>query len=229
MIKIFIRSVSFLAMITYGSIGYALPILTPSSLNSGDTYQLIFVTSTTRDATSSNIADYNAFVQSAANAAWLGGGTILDGVQWSAIGSTAFVDARDNALVTGPVFNLGDELVASDFADMWNGSIPFAIRFDEYGNIASDIVWTGSGPDGRKILGLYLGGGMFDSTNIGSTSSLSSDWIDNSGNDSVRVYGLYALSGELTVPRTQIPEPAILSLFGLGLAALGLSRRKRRV
>jgi len=93
----------------------------------------------------------------------------------------------------------------------------------------SDIVWTGSGPDGRKISGLYLGGGMGDSTNIGSTSSLSSDWIDNSGDDSVRVYGLYALSGELTVPRTQIPEPAILSLFGLGLAALGLSRRKRRV
>ena len=38
------------------------PILVPPDLRPGDTSRLIFVTDATRDATSSNIADYNAFV-----------------------------------------------------------------------------------------------------------------------------------------------------------------------
>ena len=39
----------------------------PTGLNGGDQYRLVFVTSTTRDATSSDIADYNAFVNYAAS------------------------------------------------------------------------------------------------------------------------------------------------------------------
>ena len=40
----------------------------PPGLNAGDTYRLVFVTSNTTTATSTNIADYNAFVTSAADA-----------------------------------------------------------------------------------------------------------------------------------------------------------------
>lgn len=44
----------------------AVPIPVPTGLAPGDNYRLAFVTSTTRDATSSAIADYNDFVTAAA-------------------------------------------------------------------------------------------------------------------------------------------------------------------
>jgi len=37
-------------------------VTVPPGLNPGDPYRLVFVTSTTRDALSSAIADYNSFV-----------------------------------------------------------------------------------------------------------------------------------------------------------------------
>ena len=42
--------------------------LIPAGLGPGDQFRLLFVSSTTRDATSSDIADYDAHVQSAAAA-----------------------------------------------------------------------------------------------------------------------------------------------------------------
>lgn len=44
---------------------------TGSPWQAGDQYRFVFVSSATRDATSTNIADYNAFVQDLANAATL--------------------------------------------------------------------------------------------------------------------------------------------------------------
>ena len=41
--------------------------LIPSDLNVGDSFRFLFVTSGTRNAESSNINDYNLFVQNAAN------------------------------------------------------------------------------------------------------------------------------------------------------------------
>ena len=48
----------------------ALAVFIPIGLNPGDTYHLAFVSSTIRDATSSDIAVYNAHVHAAADA-WL--------------------------------------------------------------------------------------------------------------------------------------------------------------
>ena len=76
-----------------------IPITVPSDLNPGDPYRLAFVTSTTRDATSTNIADYNNFVSGVAN-----GVTQLAalGTTWKAIGSTSADDARDNTGTKAP-------------------------------------------------------------------------------------------------------------------------------
>src|SRR5215471_8873092 len=75
--------------------GRAAPITVPPSLSPGDQYRLVFVTSTRRTATSSSIGDYNLFVTNAAN-------TVPElaalGTTWTAIASTATVDARDNTL-----------------------------------------------------------------------------------------------------------------------------------
>ena len=57
---------------------------TSSPWQLGDQYRFAFVTSTTRNATSTVIADYNTFVQNAANASSLG----LSGATWKVIGST---------------------------------------------------------------------------------------------------------------------------------------------
>jgi hypothetical protein len=72
----------------------AAPIVTPVGLSAGDTYRLAFVTSTTRDGLSPDIADYNAFVTAAANSQ-----AVLAslGTTWSAVASTNdLTDARDN-------------------------------------------------------------------------------------------------------------------------------------
>lgn len=72
-------------------------VFVPPGLNPGDEYHLVFVTEGTRDATSHDIADHNAFVQAEAERE---GATTEDfGIHWFAIGSTATVNARDNALV----------------------------------------------------------------------------------------------------------------------------------
>lgn len=211
----------------------ALPILTPSHLNPGDTYQLVFVTSTARDATSPDIADYDAFVQSAANASWLGGGTVLDGVQWSAVVSTIFVDARDNALVTGPVYNLGDALVASDFSDMWDGGITSPISFTEVGDMLTGRVWSGSYASGIRAFSYSLGSYQnFHHSATGWSTQTDADWFGNehflSADNFRNPHHVYALSEELTVPDAQIPSPTTLALFGLGLAGLGIRHRERK-
>jgi hypothetical protein len=71
----------------------AIPITVPTGLNPGDEYRLAFVTSTTRDATSSDITVYNGFVTASANAVTE---LALLGSTWTAIASTPTADARDN-------------------------------------------------------------------------------------------------------------------------------------
>ncbi len=83
---------------------FAAIITLPTSLNLGDEYRLAFVTSGTRDATSSDIADYNTFVTNAANAV---PALASLGTTWTAIGSTATVDARDNTNTVPSTVNGG--------------------------------------------------------------------------------------------------------------------------
>ncbi|MEO1513647.1 MAG: T9SS type A sorting domain-containing protein [Bacteroidota bacterium] len=133
----------------------------------GDTYRLIFVSSTTRNATSTNIADYNSHVQSAATAAGLGS------VNWYAIASTSTVDAVDNTFTTstdtdGALFLMnGTQVVANDIADFWDGTINTQIDLDENGSLRPNdtpiftswtAVWTGTKDDGTADDSRYLGG-----------------------------------------------------------------------
>src|SRR3954463_16265743 len=74
---------------------------TPAGLNPGDQFRFVFVTDGIRDATSTNIADYDSFVNAEA------GGATYDGVvvNWLAIGSTDSVDAIDHVgQANAPVF-----------------------------------------------------------------------------------------------------------------------------
>lgn len=101
----------------------------PADLPPGSTYHVAFVTSTTRDAASTDIADYNAFVQGRADAAGIGSSL---GITWKVIGSTATAAANVNALVSGPVYGLDGVKIADDYADMWDGSLDSAIDRNEF-------------------------------------------------------------------------------------------------
>ena len=203
-------------------------IIAPPSLNPGDKYHLVFVTSTTRDATSTNIADYNAFVQSAADAAGIGN-TV--GVTWYAIGSTLTVAARDNAVVgaTTPVYLLnGTTKVADNFADMWNGNIDAKINLTEYLATYSSYVFTGSSdageiPDwGAQWLGDIRPGE--EGPVVGNANLNNSGWMDNgaANGDPYTSRPFYALSEELTV----VPEPSAAFFGGLGMLLMLVRRRR---
>lgn len=193
-------------------------LIVPDGLMPGESYQLAFVTSGTTAATSTDIAFYNALVQSAANAAGMGS------VTWSVIGSTATVNANVNAPVTGKVFNMNGELVASSYADFWDGThtVGVGIDYDENNNARNFNVWTGSTTSGTSSSTAALG----NATVVwGESTFASSGWIARDTNNATVAYALYALSAPLTAP---VPVPAAVWLFGSGLAGLLAIGRKRR-
>ncbi len=205
----------------------------PPGLSPGDTYQIVFVTQGTSGATSADIADYNAFVQSQAEIS--GALTENWGVLWNAIASTPTVDAHTNATVTAPVYLLDSALVATDYADLWDGSIQHAIDKDQMGGTWNDYVWTGTLIDGQTAASGTegaLGGPSFRYA-LGGTYATDSEWIfaggqiSTSGSFIIPAH-FYAISEVLTV----VPEPtsfgtcALISSLG---AVAGLGRRRRDV
>ena len=136
--------------------------LIPTGLGAGDEFRLIFVTSNRRDAQSSNIADYNGFVQGAAG----GGHTDIRPYRsgFRVLGSTRTVDARDNTATTPttddrgvPIYWLNGPRAADDYADFYDGawdnrdpgrnehgnSVHFGTAFN-----SGNSIWTGTGSDG---------------------------------------------------------------------------------
>jgi hypothetical protein len=216
----------------------AAPITIPTGLNPGDTYRLAFVTSTTRDATSTDIADYNAFVTAAANSQ---GALAALATTWTAIASTATVDARDNTNTVQtsaggsngvPIFLLNDTELVDGYDNLWDATINTALRISEDGStlpipdlLNIPVAWTGTGTPGIGFISGELGNG---SAATGAIFLSGPEWrsslfltVNTTSNH------LYAISGTLTVAAATIPEPGPLSLLALGLVGLGFWRRKR--
>ena len=96
--------------------------LVPSGLGPGDSFRLLFLSSTTRDSSSSSIADYNAFVQNLATAGHSASRPYRS--QFKAVGSTDDTDARDNTDTTFPasdkgvpIYWLGGSKLADNYQD----------------------------------------------------------------------------------------------------------------
>jgi hypothetical protein len=208
----------------------AAPITVPTGLNPGDTYRLAFLTSKLRDATSTNIADYNAFVTGVANAV---PELATLGTTWKVIGSTALVDARENTgtspLIGGaPIYRLDGAQIAASNADLWDGSINVPIIVSENGgHINREFVATGMYEWGAGYPGLELGTANPVLGRLGTTNYT---WAVALVGDSTAPVNFYAISGVLTV----VPEPSSLLLVCSGVTAVlgcqfgGRCRRKRQ-
>ncbi len=209
-----------------GAPAIAHAVWTAPSLAPGTTYELIFVTSTVTQAADSTLADYNTFVQDAAAL-----DPSLPKTTWTAIASTEAEAATSNiASCAGcEVFLVDGTEAATNQADLFSGgSLLHAINEDENGNTVNSYVWTGSTTSGDIDGGSALGDayvGIGDSSSTSASGFLSTYPYALTNNSSLP---LYAISGQLTVPGSSMPEPMSGSLLLAGGAATGLVRRLRR-
>jgi hypothetical protein len=196
------------------------PSTVPMNLDVGDEYRLAFLTSTTRDAISADLADYNAFVSATANAI---PELLALSTTWKALASTDLIAARDNSgtdpgAATGvPIYLLNDTLLASNNADLWDGTISEELDVDESGASTEEplSVWTGSDSSGAGPFFSELGS-TSTMTIAGATNQVGEGWILNTVTDFEAEKHLYAISDVLTVP-TAVPALtgwATLALVG---------------
>lgn len=213
---------------------HAAAITVPAGLNPGDNYRLVFVTSTTRNATSSNIADYNAFVTSAAN---LDLGLAALGTTWAALATTSTVGVLTNLLnevglasndTIIRLYNTGGVLVATGvtvpMTGLYGGTFTSHSGFlntTEAGGILPVVnVWTGTLGDGTTLATRELGSPQ--AAFVGATLlTFNNNWTTTSSQLVSSLFPLYGISGLLTVP-SAVPEPSTLAMLGCASLALGL-------
>ncbi len=101
--------------------------LKPTAVTAGTQFRLLFLSSTKRNATSTDIADYNTFIQGRAAAGHADIQTYSTGFR--AVGCTAAVDARDNTYTTYtstdkgvPIYWLNGAKAADEYEDFYDGS-----------------------------------------------------------------------------------------------------------
>lgn len=131
----------------------------------GQSFRLLFVTSDRTPATSPDLSTYNSFVQNAAkkNSCF----SNFSG-EFRALVSTRAVDARDNSgtapagesYTAGegvPIYWVGGDKVADDYADFYDGRWDSSTPKNQRGGRGRNTVWTGSYDDGTKHLSQYAG------------------------------------------------------------------------
>ena len=155
--------------------------ITPDCLSPGDPYRILFVTSNTRDAQSGNIADYNTFVQNAADGVT---GTPFASITFRVLGSTSAVNARDNTGTTGAgtgirTFYYQGRKVADSYTDLYDGTWDTNEPRHQDGMVRAAgggfdaFILTGTNNDGNTgaTLGTPTGVGTGDSQTTGSPLS----------------------------------------------------------
>jgi hypothetical protein len=210
-----------------GSIVSAAVITVPPGLAPGAIYHLVFVTSGTRDATSSNILDYDQFVTDQANL-----NPVLTGLgtTWRVIGSTATVDADDHVSpLNGPIYRL-DGVFVTDPA-LYTGTLSVPINLNQVGVLTPGIVWTGTSNLNLHKTIYPLGGAPGTPGTMWTTNGRSDfsdvSWLSRNVRPPTESNRLYGISGPLVVA-SEIPEPATLTLFTAALLGLIWCARRRR-
>ena len=231
------------ALATLGtSAAQAALVVVPPGLNPGDQYRLVFVTAGTRNATSSDINDYNTFVTNQVTGSALATQLTTAGfnpntITWKAIGSTSATSAKVNTGTDGtqpdvPIYLIDGNRVANNNADLWDGSIQTNINRTQIDTSKNASVWTGTQAGGSTGSPLGNAIGFPPTANMGATIYTDSRWINEITILSVsQSLSLYGMSSVLTVPSAavSVPEPSsLLGFITLGGLMLGGAVRKAR-
>ena len=143
--------------------------LKPTAVTAGTQFRLLFLSSTKRNASSTDIADYNTFIQGLAAAGHADIQTYSTGFR--AVGCTADTDARDNTYTTYtstdkgvPIYWLNGAQAADEYEDFYDGSWDDeANDKNESGTNAHDTSqtdnypWTGCNQDGTEAISVVVG------------------------------------------------------------------------
>jgi hypothetical protein len=225
-----------IAIVVFGSLSTAhaeaVALATPAGLAPGAQFRFLFLTSGTQAATSTDIGDYNTFVNSQASGATYEGNV----VSWKAVGSTATVNARDNVGGFGtdvPVYLTNGTKLAGDLTTgtsnqgLWSGTLLTTPTIGIDGNgVTTRFAFTGSNKDGTGLTDKQLGAAS--SVQYGdptfNISTLGWYFTINGMPNSIAA-NLYGVSSELTVA---VPEPSTCAMALAGLAFGGYSMFRRR-
>jgi hypothetical protein len=229
-----------IAIVVFGSLSTAqaepVSLATPAGLAPGAQFRFLFLTSGTLAATSTDIADYNTFVNGQASGATYEGSI----VSWKAVGSTATVNARDNVGGFGgnvPVYLTNGTLLAGDLTTstsnkgLWSGTLwaTPTILIDGTA-VASGFALTGSNPDGTGLTDRQLGAPQTVQYGLPQFNVSTLGWyFSQTGMPPSAAASFYGVSSELTVPNAvpEIDSAGMTSVLALVTGALALIERRR--
>ena len=189
--------------------------LTPTGLIGGDKFRLLFITYTGHSSANTDIENYNAYVQSQANAGNAHAAIKPYSYWFRVLGSTEDVSARDNTMTTGagaPIYWMGGDKVADNYGDFYDGSWDSEMSSGRAGIPSSSAyaLWTGTENNGTRASanGVYQTLGTA-SVRIGSLNG-SGDPLSSLNTIPGTNYHYYALSGIFIAPNTDATgQPAI--------------------
>jgi len=229
-----------IAIVVFGSLSIAhaepVSLATPAGLAPGAQFRFLFLTSGTQAATSTDIGNYNTFVNSQASGATYEGSV----VNWKAVGSTATVNARDNVGGFGgnvPVYLTNGTLLAGDLTTstsnkgLWSGTFFTTPIIGIDGNgVTTTFAFTGSNADGTGYPSGQLGAASFVRYGDPTVNVDTFGWhfSINGMPDSFAV-NFYGVSSELTAPNAvpEIDPAGMTSVLALVTGALALIERRR--
>ena len=210
------------ALLMTGLPAHASLVLRPPGLHAGDQFRVLFITSDTHDARSSDIASYDSFVNGLAVTAGIDS-YFGSAVSWQVLGSTFGTSAIERVGLDAPaLYGISGLRIADSGADLWDGSIDNAIYLDEQGRAQEGVVFTGTGADGRAAatpLG-GTGGVLLSEAGLANLIVTNNGWVALGAVGGATPRHFYGVSSLLTVPEdgAEVPEPGTLALCALAAA-----------
>ena len=207
-------------------------VATPSGLNPGDQFRIVFLTNGATQATSSDIGYYNTFVNdNAISQAGGGDNNVVYGstvLTWTAIASTFEVSAISNIGSFGvPVYTASGTLItpSDTAAGLWSESLLAPInQFLTSPFFFNTGVWTGTLPDGSSNGSFSLGSGSEFGSTPGLSNKTNAEWVETGATPSNVSNNMYGISQVLTA----VPEPSTYAMALAGVACGGFSMWRRR-